>query len=222
VDGGCQNGRPLEGLGRRAGPIGRPGERVTPLSLRWMFLRENEVGGRVGRWLEPGQTVLDVGSGTGRISRWLRDRIGVRPTLTDVVPYRNRDRSLPFIEQADPFTVPVGDGSFDVVLLLFVLHHVAGPQEQGRLLDEAVRAARTRLIVLEDTPRTGLDRAFNKGWDWVLNLRHGVPTPFSYREVDGWTRAFKERDLSIVAVETYRPKWPTLMTYPHSLFVLDR
>ena len=187
-----------------------------------MFLRENEVGRRLARWLDPGQTLLDLGAGTGYISRWLRDRALVRPTLADVVAYGNRDRTLPFIELHQPFSVPVEDASFDAVMLLFVLHHVETHEDQDRLLDEAIRIALSRVIVLEDTPRSRLDLAFNKGWDLLLNLRHRVPAPFTFRGVDEWTKAFKERDLSIVSVETYRPRWPTLMTYPHTLFVLDR
>ena len=187
-----------------------------------MFLRENEVGGRVAPFLAPRQTVLDVGAGTGFISRWLRDRVGVRPTLTDVVPYDNRERSLPFLELTDPFSVPVGDASFDVVLLLFVLHHVDRHEDQERLIEEGTRIARTRLIVMEDTPRTRVDLAFNTAWDWLLNRRHGVPTPFTFRSPDQWVDAFKEHDLSIVHVDTYRPWWPTLFSYPHTLFVLDR
>ena len=187
-----------------------------------MFLRENEVGSKVAPWLGRGQTLLDLGAGTGFISRWLRDRVGVRPTLTDVVSYRNRERSLEFIALDDPFRVPVADGSFDAVMLLFVFHHVDTFEVQERLLDEAVRIARTRLIVLEDTPGSRLDLVFNKGWDWLLNRRHRVPTPFTFRGAEQWTDLFKARDLSIVHAETYRPKWPSLMTYPHSLFVLDR
>lgn len=187
-----------------------------------MFLRENEVGGRVAPWLEPGQRVLDLGGGTGFISRWLRDRIGIEPTLMDVVSYGNRDRTLPFVKMEDPLRVPFPDASFDAVMLLFVFHHVATYEEQVLLLEEALRLTRSRLVVLEDTPRTRLDRVMNTAWDWLLNRRHGVPTPFTFRGVDEWTRVFKEHDLSIVGVETYRPKWPTLMTYPHTLFVLDR
>jgi ubiquinone/menaquinone biosynthesis C-methylase UbiE len=187
-----------------------------------MFLRENEIGGKVAPWLEAGQSVLDLGAGTGYISRWLRDRVGVRATLTDVVPYGNREPTLPFLRSQDPLRVPVPDASFDAVMLLFVLHHVPSFHDQERLLEEAIRVARSRLIVLEDTPRTRLDRAMNTAWDWVLNLRHRVDTPFTFRDADAWTRLFKEHDLSIVDVETYRPKWPTLMTYPHTLFVLDR
>ena len=108
------------------------------------------------------------------------------------------------------------------VMLLFVFHHVDRFEDQERLLEEAIRVARTRLIVLEDTPNRAIDLVFNKAWDWLLNRRHGVPTPFTFRPTEDWIRLFKERDLSLVYADTYRPTWPTLKTYPHSLFVLDR
>lgn len=187
-----------------------------------MFLRENEVGRRIAPFLNAGETLLDLGAGTGFVSRWLRHKTGVHPTLADVVSYGNRDRSLPFIHQDDPFRVDVADASFDIVMLLFVLHHVENGAGQERVLDEALRITRRRLVVLEDTPLSNIDLFFNKGWDWVLNRRHRVPTPFTFRGIDEWTRLFKERDLSLVHTETYRPKWPTFGMYHHSLFVLDR
>jgi hypothetical protein len=94
--------------------------------------------------------------------------------------------------------------------------------DQERLLDEALRITRRRLIILEDTPENRLDLMFNKGWDWLLNRRHRVPAPFTFRNVNGWLRLFKERDLSIVHTESYRAMWPTFRTYTHSVFVLDR
>ena len=187
-----------------------------------MLLRENEFGRRLAPHLNEGDTLLDLGAGTGFLSRWLRDRVGVRPTLADVVDYGNRERSLPFLQLRDPFHVPVPDRSFDVAMLLFVFHHVESFEDQERLLDEALRVTRRRLLVMEDTPGSRVDRAFNMAWDWVLNLRHGVPTPFTFRGVEDWVDLFKERDLSIAHSETYRPLWPSLKTYPHSLFVLDR
>src|SRR5439155_19361384 len=122
----------------------------------------------------------------------------------------------------DPFRVPVEEGSFDVVMLLFVFHHVDTFEDQERLLDEAVRIARRRLVIMEDTPQTGLDRVCNKAWDWLLNRRHRVPCPFTFRSSEDWVDLFKGRDLSIAHTESYRPMWPTLKMYPHSLFVLDR
>jgi len=187
-----------------------------------MFLRENEVGMKVAPHLERGATLLDLGAGTGFISRWLKERTGAEPTLTDVVAYNNRERSLPFLTLGDPLNVPVEDGSFDVVMLLFVFHHVEGWEDQEQLLDEAVRIAKRRIVVMEDTPETRSDLVFNKAWDWVLNRRHHVPCPFTFRRADEWIDLFKRRDLSIAYTETYRPMWPTLKTYPHTLFVLDR
>lgn len=185
-----------------------------------MFLRENEVGRRVGRHLEPGWRVLDYGSGTGLISRWLAERVGIEPVLADLVDYRNRPRGLPFLKMDDPFHVAAEDRAYDGVLLLFALHH--NPYEaQGKVLAEAARLAGRRLIVIEDTPFNRLDHAFNAFWDKALNLRHGVPTPFAFRSVDEWMAMFLEHDLEVAHVESYRPKWPTLMTYHHTLFVLE-
>jgi len=62
-----------------------------------MFLREGEVGRRVAPHLRSGEQILDFGSGTGRLSRWLARRVGVFPTGTDLVEYGNRRRDVPFI-----------------------------------------------------------------------------------------------------------------------------
>ncbi|SRR6266545_2941060 len=185
-----------------------------------MFLRENEIGGKLAPWLRRGDSLLDVGSGTGLIARWLAQTVGVRPTLTDLVLY---DRTgIPRIEMASPTEIPADAASFDAVMLLFVFHHMREWEDQERLLDEVVRVAKRRVLIIEDTPESRVDRAFNVAWDWVLNLRHGVPTPFTFRSSEGWARLFKERDLSIAHQDTYRARWPTLMTYHHTLFVLDR
>jgi SAM-dependent methyltransferase len=185
-----------------------------------VFLRENEIGRRVAPHLRPGEPILDYGAGTGRISGWLAEQTGVRPTLTDLIPYSNRRRDLPFVRMDDPFHVPLADRTFDTVLLLFVLHHNRY-EEQGKVVTDAVRLARRRVIVLEDTPTGRIDLVCNMLWDRILNLRHATPTPFAFRSVAEWTDVFMEHDLSIVHCETYRAKWPTLGMYHHSLFVLD-
>ena len=147
--------------------------------------------------------------------------IGIRPTMADLVEYRNRRRDFPFLRMEDPFHVPAEDGAFDAVLLLFALHH--NPYEtQGKVLGEAVRLAARRLIVIEDTPTTRVDHVFNVLWDKILNIRHGVPTPLTFRSVDEWREIFMEHGLTVCHAESYRPKWPTLMTYHHTLFVLER
>jgi ubiquinone/menaquinone biosynthesis C-methylase UbiE len=187
-----------------------------------VLLRENEIGRKLAPYLAPGTEVLDLGSGTGLISRWLAARVGIRPTLADVTDFDNRVLDFPYLRMADPVSVPVEDRSFDVVMMLFVLHHVERWEDQERLVQEARRIARRRVLILEDTPTSRLDRIMNIAWDWVLNLRHGIPTPFTFRTVEGWSRLFRRIGLRVRATDTYRAKWPTLMTYHHTLFVLDR
>ena len=196
-------------------------EPPNPGYARAMFLRENEIGGRLAPHLAGGMTVLDVGSGTGRISRWLADRVGVRPTLADVAEFDNRVLDFPYVRMEDPLVAPFEDRSFDAVLLLFVLHHMRRWEDQETLLGEATRVTRNRLIVIEDTPLSRTDRVFNTAWDWALNLRHGVPKPFTFRTIEGWRAAFRRAGLVERASHTYRPLWPTLGTYHHTLFVLD-
>jgi SAM-dependent methyltransferase len=186
-----------------------------------VFLRENEIGGRVAPHVEAGWTLLDLGSGTGRIARWLADRRGVHPTMADVMEFRNRVRDLPFLRMPDPLAIPADDRAYDAVMLLFVLHHVERWEDQERLVREAARVARRRVLVIEDTPLSRTDRAFNVAWDWALNLRHGVPKPFTFRDVDGWSEVFARAGLEVRARQTYRAKWPTLGTYRHTLFALD-
>ena len=186
-----------------------------------MFLRDNEIGRRVGRHVRPGEQVLDYGAGTGLISQWLAERVRARPTLADLVEYRNRRRRFPFLRLDDPFHVPAEDGTFDVVLLLFVLHH--NPYEaQGKILDEAIRLSSRRVILIEDTPMSRLEWVCNSAWDKVLNIRHGVPTPLAFRRVEEWLSTFMEHGLQVTDVDSYRPMWPTLKTYHHTLFVLER
>jgi ubiquinone/menaquinone biosynthesis C-methylase UbiE len=187
-----------------------------------MSLRDNEVGGRVAPHLEAGMDVLDLGSGTGRISRWLARRAGIRPTLADVVEFGNRVGGYRYVRLEDPFRLPFEDRSFDAVLMLFVLHHVVAWPDQERLVAEAARVARSRVVVIEDTPTSALDRAFNVAWDWTLNLRHGVPKPFTFRSARGWERVFRRAGLRVAHRQTYRARWPTLLTYHHTVYALDR
>jgi ubiquinone/menaquinone biosynthesis C-methylase UbiE len=187
-----------------------------------VFLRENEIGRKLAPHLEPDMEVLDLGAGTGRIATWLARQVGIRPTLADVVDYDNRVPDYPFIHMADSLRVPAEDGSFDAVIILFVFHHMDRWEDQERLVAEATRVTRRRVLVIEDTPTSRVDRWLNVAWDWLLNLRHGVPTPFTFRSAEGWQEVFERLGLRVVHRETYRARWPTLLTYHHTVFALEK
>jgi ubiquinone/menaquinone biosynthesis C-methylase UbiE len=184
-------------------------------------LRSAVLGPLVRKHLHSGETLLDVGGGSGLFARWLRDHAGVDATVSDLVDYGDhRDGSLPFLRQEEIRRISAPDKSFDVVLLMFVLHHLDTAELQEQLVLEAARVARKRVIVLEDTPASSWDWGMNTMADWVLNVRFGIPTPFTFRSTRNWCETFSRNRIGLAAQETFRSVWPTFGLYRQSLFVL--
>jgi ubiquinone/menaquinone biosynthesis C-methylase UbiE len=126
---------------------------------------------RIAPWLAREDRVLDIGAGDCNLDLELERAVGCAIVPVDVED-GNRTR-LP-LELYDGRTLPFPDGSFDVGLLLFVLHHADDP---GALLREAMRVCRRRLIVFEDENTTARDRRAFRRTHWVYYkfLRIGYP-----------------------------------------------
>jgi SAM-dependent methyltransferase len=101
---------------------------------------------------------LDVGCGTGVLASRLADAgyqmSGIDPSdgMLDVLRART-----PGIEavQASGTELPFDDDSFDLVLTVAVMHHIADPGDVRRTLAEMVRVARPsgRILVWDHNPR---------------------------------------------------------------------
>jgi SAM-dependent methyltransferase len=95
--------------------------------------------------------VLDLGCGDGRISGLLADAgaevTGVDPSQTALARARAAHPEIRFLPPDDDGSIPLADGSFDVVVAVNVLEHVADTQ---RLMSEARRvlAPRGKLAVV--------------------------------------------------------------------------
>lgn len=185
-------------------------------------IRSRILGPLIGSHLKSGETLLDVGGGTGFFARWLKDHAGVHATLSDIVDYAaDRDASLPFILQKDLRRVPAEDNSFDNVLLMFVLHHIDSAALQEQIVRETFRVARRRVLIVEDTPESPWDWAMNKSFDWALNVRHRIPTPYTFRSSADWSSTFAAMSLPLASLEKFRSVWPTFGLFRQALFVLD-
>jgi SAM-dependent methyltransferase len=106
----------------------------------------------LGDYVRQGESVLDVGCGTGYLSKNLEEMYAVKPMGLDVKDFRARPISF---RSFDGTSIPFPDRTFDHVLISFALHHAQDPMT---LIQECRRVVRHTIIVFEDLP----DRLFGR------------------------------------------------------------
>lgn len=134
--------------------------------------------------LPPRAKVLDVGCGDGTIDYLLvQQSPGVSIEGIDVLV---RTASKIPVRSFDGIHIPYPDTSFDVVMLVDVLHHADDPL---LLLQEAVRVGKS--VVIKDHFRNGFFAGTTlRFMDWVGNAHHGVALPHNYWSRGEWDAAF--------------------------------
>jgi len=136
----------------------------------------------------PGMSVLDIGCGEG----WVADEIARRGAgevaTVDVVDVR-RTHGLAF-SLYDGVHLPFPDERFDLVMLNFVLHHVPDARKVA-LLNEALRVARRTVFILEDTPRTSLDRFVSRRHGESYRRKIDSDAPFGFLTTSEWQWLFR-------------------------------
>ena len=145
--------------------------------------RVRVLANHLAQLLPPNARVLDVGCGDGTIDVLIQQQ---RPDIsiegTDVLV---RPSSHIPVRMFDGATIPHLSDSFDVVMLVDVLHHTDDPVV---LLREAARVGKT--IVIKDHLREGFLAGFTlRLMDWVGNAHHGVVLPYNYWSRKQWTAA---------------------------------
>jgi SAM-dependent methyltransferase len=140
------------------------------------------------RELNPGDRVLDVGCGTGRLAQALLQHPGWPASLTvHGVETRPRPECVVPVTAYDGGSLPFEAGAFDVVIVADVLHHAADPK---RLLEECCRVSR-RLVVVKDHKVEGcLARWRLRLLDWAANAPHDVPCTYRYATLAEWGAMF--------------------------------
>jgi SAM-dependent methyltransferase len=127
-------------------------------------------------------SVLDVGSGDGRLVR--------------VVSERRSDVSICALEVRL---------RTDAVMFVDVLHHTVEPMA---LLSEAVRVARHLIIIKDHLLQGTLAYSTLRLMDWVGNARHHVALPYNYWTAAEWQRAFSQLKLAVSSWESNLKLYP--------------
>ncbi|OBK27460.1 SAM-dependent methyltransferase [Mycobacterium asiaticum] len=174
-------------------------------------VRLREQAEALADYVGEGDTVLDVGCGTGHLCAYLQDMYGAVPAGIDVKDFREADIAF---DEFDGTSIPFQDNSFDHVILSEVLHHSHDPV---RLISECRRVARSRIIVFEDMPDGLLGRVALYAHMQAFASYHRYPfRPAAldeYRKALAWLATNTDR----VAQTPQPPEWLTV--YPRVLYV---
>lgn len=170
--------------------------------------------------LRGGDRVLDIGCGEGWVLAELSGEHAVMGV--DIVDLRRKDLPTFDFKLYDGLQVPCDDGSFDVVLLTFVLHHVPNDRKP-QLVREARRVTRRNVVVLEDTPRNAIDRLACNMHGRSHRKRIGTTADFGFYDQPSWEHFFGEQGLRVTTSQAL-PRFGRDLIRPwaRSWFVLEK
>ena len=155
-------------------------------------------------FLESGERILDIGVGGGWIGQMIREKKNAKITLLDVVDLNQTSEPLVLY---DGKTIPFSRDSFDVSLLLLVLHHCEDPIN---VLQEAKRVTSKKIIIFEDTFVSKFDKILvclgdiMWGFSSFLVNPSGENIPCHFKRVTEWKEIFKSLDMEIIYQKEYR------------------
>jgi SAM-dependent methyltransferase len=175
--------------------------------IRW---RVQEKMAEIEPYLNSHDRILDVGSGNSVLTQELRGQ-GYKVLPVDVKNHSFVDEIVPILY--DGRILPFCQNSFDVALLITVLHHTSDPDS---ILNEARRVAR-RIIVIEEIYENRFEKYFTYVIDSLFNLEF-FGHPRSNRTDSEWRRTFNRLCLNVRSADYSR----SLAFLRRVTYVLDR
>ncbi len=170
--------------------------------------------------LRPGDTVLDVGCGSGYVAWQLAQRHRGRVLAVDIVDWRKKP--TPHFALYDGVHLPFDDCSCDVVALSFTLHHIPN-ETKPSVIAEVRRVVRRAVLVLEDTPRNFIDRYYNRRHGEEFRRSIGSSAAYGFYTETEWKAFFVAHGLAVThsaRIGRFARDWeqPFARTY----FVLEK
>jgi SAM-dependent methyltransferase len=168
--------------------------------------------------------IVDVGSGEGRLAALIQEhRPNTSVTCVDTFIRTRRERSLPVV-RIDGAHLPFADASFDVALLINVLHHAANLRG---LLREVSRVSRRRIVIKDHLANSWAQRQQLAILDVLGNCGSGAVVKGRYLSDSEWDSVFAQfQDMKVGRYDglRFRNGWVSRV-FPNQLeilFTLDR
>jgi SAM-dependent methyltransferase len=168
------------------------------LILRLGQQRTADILGDLLMHVSSADRLLDVGAGTCDVAHALQQR-GLSVDPFDVVNLSCHEHLRPRI--FDGVRLPLPDRSYDVGLLVGVLHHVADPDA---LLREVARTSR-RVFIHEDIFKNTPQKYATYAMDSLTNLEF-FGHPHANRDDQAWRATFERLGLKLESAR-YREFW---------------
>ncbi len=178
--------------------------------------RANRIADHLSKFVNTNEIVLDCGCGSMLVSEILQQRVGVKAFGADVIRLNHNNHHF-CLCSGERLAFP--NAYFDAVFLIFTLHHISNPVQA---LEEGLRVAKKRLIVLEDVYQNQQEFQLLKMLDWYGNIMTSkeMPFPYNFKTEDEWKNIFQSLGTKLIAVENIRPNpWRPSR---HRLFVLEK
>jgi len=131
--------------------------------------------------------VLDVGCGTGKISRMLTEQ-NPKLSIEGIDVLAQPDAEIP-VKVFDGGKIPFEDKTFDAIVFVDVLHHT---NNHIQLLNEAFRVSKGPVVIKDHIYKTRFDFAILAFMDWVGNKSLGIRSIHNYYSVSQWEQLFNE------------------------------
>lgn len=139
-----------------------------------------------------GASVLDIGCGNGYLAQALTKNKKAKVTCLDVADFNRTE--IPTI-LFDGISLPFADREFEVVILSFVLHH---SEFQEKLLSEAARVCRGKIIIYEDETAIGAEKITAFAHSTIWNFLSDQEGKVIYHSPSQWRQIFSRNNLEIL------------------------
>ena len=121
-----------------------------------------------------------------------------------------RDKVYIPVHKFDGKKIPYPDNSFELAMLIDVLHHTVEPVS---LLREAARVSKGQILIKDHTKEGLLAGLRLRFMDSVGNARYGVNLPFNYWPRQKWEHVWRELGLNIATWNSQLRLYPWPATY---------